>query len=302
MAFHPLQQGILTIVIAMLVYSVSLDLRMDDFRYVARRPIAVAMGLLAQFILLPGATWGLTMLLNLPPAVEAAMILVACCPGGALSNVMTALGRGNLALSLSISAVSSLIALVMTPLAFTLLVAANPETAAWSRSIQVDPVNLLVSLLLLLAIPMSAAMLTSYRAPQFAARIRLPLRRLAGIALGIFIVVSIAAQFRLFVIEVTRTLPIVVLHNALGLVSGYLAAAAAALPTADRRAVVIEGGMQNSGLALGIIAAQFGSDLAMVAVAGLWGVWHIISGGALVLLWRAGDNEEKADARSRIPG
>jgi len=196
-AFHPLQQGMLTIVIAMLVYSVSLDLRMDDFRYVARRPIAVAMGLLAQFILLPGATWGLTMLLDLPPAVEAAMILVACCPGGALSNVMTALGRGNLALSLSISAVSSLIALAVTPLAFTLLVAANPETAAWSRSIQVDPVNLLVSLLLLLAIPMSAAMLTSYRTPQFAARIRMPLRRLAGIALGIFIVVSIAAQFRL---------------------------------------------------------------------------------------------------------
>src|SRR4029078_6322823 len=141
----------------MLVYSVSLDLRMVDFRYVARHPIAVAMGLLAQFILLPGATWGLTMLLDLPPAVEAAMILVACCPGGALSNVMTALGRGNLALSLSISAVSrpialslslpafwTLRALAVPPLAFTLLVAANPETAAWSRSIQVDPVNLLV--------------------------------------------------------------------------------------------------------------------------------------------------------------
>jgi BASS family bile acid:Na+ symporter len=301
-AFHPLQQAILVAVIAALVYSVSLELRLADFRYVVRRPVAVAMGLLAQFVLLPGATWALTMVLDLPAATKAAMILVACCPGGALSNVMTALGRGNLALSLSISAVSSVIALVMTPLSFMALIAANPQTAAWSRSISVSPLELLVSLALLLALPMSAAMLTSSRAPAFAARIRVPLRRLAGIALGIFIVVSISLQWRLFVIELTRTLPYVILHNALGLLSGYVASVAASLPAADRRAVVIEGGMQNSGLALGIIAAQFGSDLAMVAVAGLWGVWHIISGGALVLLWRAGDNGEKVDARSRIPG
>lgn len=302
MAFHPVQQVILTVVIAALVYSVSLDLRLADFRYVARRPVAVGMGLLAQFVLLPGATWALTMVLDLPPATEAAMILVACCPGGALSNVMSALGRGNLALSLSISAVSSVIALVMTPLGFTMLVAANPETAAWARSIKVNPIEMLVSLALLLAIPMTAAMITSTRAPLLAARIRMPLRRFAGVALGIFIVVSISLQWRLFLIEVTRTLPFVVLHNALGLACGYFASLAASLPVPDRRAVVIEGGMQNSGLALGIIAAQFGSDLAMVAVAGLWGVWHIISGGALVLLWRAGDNGEKVDARSRIPG
>ena len=298
----PVQQAILMVVIAVLVYSVSLDLRLQDFRYVARRPLAVAMGLLAQFLLLPGATWALTMVLDLPPATEAAMILVACCPGGALSNVMTALGRGNLALSLSISAVASLVALILMPLNFALLVAANPETAAWSRSIAINPVELVASLVLLLAIPMTAAMLTSGYAPGFAARIRLPLRRLAGFALGAFIVVSIWLQWKLFLIEVTRTLPFVVLHNALGLASGYVASLAASLPVADRRAVVIEGGMQNSGLALGIIAAQYGSDLAMVAVAGLWGIWHIISGGTLVAIWRTNDTKEKADARRRIPG
>ena len=129
-------------------------------------------------------------------------------------------------------------------------------------------------------------MLTSRHAPQIAARIRRPLGRFAALALGIFIVVAVAAQARLFFIELTRTLPLVVLHNGLGLALGYAASLAAALPVADRRAVVIEGGMQNSGLALGIIAAQFGSDLAMVAVAGLWGIWHIISGGALAVIWR----------------
>jgi len=290
-------------VIAAMVFSVALDLRVADFRYVAERPLAIVIGLVAQFALLPGATLALTLALDLPPSTEAAMILVACCPGGALSNVMTALGRGNLALSLSISAVSNVLALLLTPLSFALLISMNPETAAWSRSIAVDPRDLVTSLLLLLAVPMTAAMLTSNRAPQLAARIRKPLGRFAAVALAIFIVAAVAAQFQLFVIELTRTLPLVVLHNALGLALGHFASVAASLPPADRRAVVIEGGMQNSGLALGIIAAQFGSDFSMIAVAGLWGIWHIISGGALVLLWRYNDNTERtADARSRIPG
>jgi len=272
-------------VLMAMVYTVSLDLRPADFRYVARHPLAVGIGLAAQFVLLPGATWLLTMALDLPPATEAAMMLVAACPGGALSNVITAFGRGNLALSLSISAVSSLLALVMTPLNFTLMVTANPDTAAWVRSISVNPLDLVLSLVLLLAIPMSAALLTSHRAPEFAARIRKPLARLSALALGAFIVVAVAAQWKLFVLELVRTLPLVVLHNGLGLLLGWLAALAASLTVADRRAVVIEGGMQNSGLALGIIAAQFSGDLAMTAVAGLWGVWHIVSGGTLALIW-----------------
>ena len=269
-----------------MVYTVSLELRMEDFRYVARHPVAVGIGLLAQFVLLPAATLALTLVLDLPAPTEAAMMLVAACPGGALSNVVTAFGRGNLALSLSISAVSSIAALVLTPLNFTLMISANPETAAWARQIQVDPKDLVLSLVLLLAVPMSAAMLTTHRAPRVAAKIRKPLARLSGFALGAFIVASVAAQWQLFVIELGRTLPLVILHNGLGLLLGYLGSIAARLSVADRRAVVIEGGMQNSGLALGIIAAQFGSSLPMLAVAGLWGIWHAVSGGSLALLWR----------------
>lgn len=281
-----MQQAILMAVLATMVYAVSLDLRPADFAYVARHPLPVGIGLLAQFVLLPGATLLVTLLLELPPATEAAMMLVAACPGGALSNVITSLGRGNLALSLSLSAVSNVLALALTPLNFALMVAANPATAAWARAIAVDPADLVVSLVLLLALPMSAAMLTRRHAPDAAARIRQPLGRLAAIALGVFIVGAVAAQWKLFLVELTRTLPIVIGHNALGLGLGHAASRAAGLSVADRRAVVIESGMQNSGLALGIIAAQFGSDLAMLAVAGLWGIWHIVTGGALVLIWR----------------
>ena len=258
---------------------------------VGRQEDADGHGLVAQFVLLPGATLLATLVLDLPPATEAAMMLVAACPGGALSNVITHLGRGNLALSLSISAVSNVLALVLTPLNFTLMIGANPQTAAWARSIAVDPKDLVVSLLLLLAIPMTAALVTTHKAPAFAARIRMPLARLAGVALLAFIVLAVAAQWKLFVAELTRTLPLVVFQNALGLGLGYVASLGAKLSVADRRAVVVESGMQNSGLALGIIAAQFGSDLAMLAVAGLWGIWHIISGGSLALLWRTLDKK-----------
>ncbi len=273
-------------VLATMVYAVSLDLRLEDFRYVARNPMAVGAGLVAQFLLLPAATLLVTLLLDLPAAVMAAMMLVAACPGGALSNVVTYFGRGNLALSLSISAVSNVLALVFTPLNFSLMIAANPRTAAWARTIAVDPSDLVVSLVLLLALPMSAALVTSRRAPQLALRLRRPLARFAVAALMLFIVGAVAAQWKLFLVELTRTLPIVIGHNALGLSLGHGASVLAGLKVADRRAVVIEGGMQNSGLALGIIAAQFNSDLAMVAVAGLWGIWHIVSGGSLALLWR----------------
>jgi bile acid:Na+ symporter, BASS family len=273
-----------------MVYAVSLDLKLEDFKYVAKHPQAVAMGLIAQFLLLPLATLAVTLLLDLPAPVEAAMLLVACCPGGALSNVITYFGKGNLALSLSISAVSNVLALVLTPLNFTQLVALNPNTASWVRSISLEPKDLVVSLVLLLAVPMLAAIVTRRFTPNLASKIRKPLENIALVALLVFIIGAVAGQWKTFVAELTQTLPLVIAHNALGLLLGLLAATLAKLSTKDARAVMIESGMQNSGLALGIIATQFNSDVAMIAVAGLWGIWHIVSGGALAMLWRRNDS------------
>ena len=193
-------------------------------------PRAVVGGLVPQFVLLPVATWLVTVALDLPPSTEAAMMLVAACPGGALSNYVTHLGRGNTALSVSISAVSSVLALVLTPFNFTWMVSTNAATASWLRQLSIDSSDILWSLLALLALPM-----------------------------------------------------------ALGLVFGAAGARAFRLERADARAVIIEGGMQNSGLALGIIGAQFGGDIGMVIVASLWGMWHIVSGMSLAIHWRNGD-------------
>jgi BASS family bile acid:Na+ symporter len=291
-----MQSQVLTLVLFLLVYAISLDLRAADLRYVTRRPVAVGTGLLVQFVLLPVATWLATIALPLPPATEAAMMLVAACPGGALSNVITWYGRGNLALSLAVSAAANLLALLLTPLNFAWMIAANPETAEWARAIALDPRGLWINLLVVLALPMSAALLTTRFAPAVALRIRRPLGRIAIAALGAFIVAALAAQWSTFVRELGQTLWLVIAHNATGLLLGILAARTARLSVGDARAVIVESGMQNAALALAIIATRFDSNLEMVAVAGLWSVWHIVSGGALATVWR------RRDRVRRVPG
>lgn len=286
------QQLVLSLVLATMVFSVALELRVEDFRRVVQTPRAVVCGLVPQFMLLPLATWAATLVLDLSANTEAAMILVASCPGGSLSNVVTHFGRGNTALSVSISAVASVMALVLTPLNFTWMVATNPATAGWLRELAIDPSGIWWSLLALLALPMTLGLAVSHQLPAVAERIRKPLGHFSLLALLAFIAAGLVRERHLLNVDILPQFFLVVLHNAAGLALGWLCARAFALNVPDRRAVVIEGGMQNSGLALGIIAVQFNSDLGMVIIASLWGIWHIVSGMTLAAVWR------RSDARS----
>ena len=288
------QQLVLSLVLATMVFAVALELRVEDFRRVADAPRAVVAGLVPQFVLLPGATWLATLLLDLPPNIEAAMILVAACPGGALSNVVTHLGRGNTALSVSISAVASVMALVLTPFNFTWMVSTNPVTAGWLRQLSIDASDIWFSLFALLAVPMTLGLWVGHRFPAATARMRKPLARFSVAALLAFIAVGLVRERHLLTAQILPQFALVVAHNALGLVLGWLGASAFRVSVRDRRAITIEGGMQNSGLALGIIAVQFNADLGMVIVASLWGIWHIVSGLTLAGLWRRQDARASA--------
>ncbi|GAP35134.1 bile acid:sodium symporter [Piscinibacter sakaiensis] len=283
------QQLVLSLVLATMVFSVALEVKPADFARVATMPRAVVCGLVPQFLLLPVATWAATLVLDLPPSTEAAMILVACCPGGSLSNVVTHFGRGNTALSVSVSAVAALLALFLTPFNFTWMVSTNPATAGWLRTLEIDPSDIWWSLLALLALPMAAGMALAHLRPAAAARLQPPLSRFSLVALAAFIVLGLVRDRALLGPQILPQLAVVVLHNAAGLALGWAAARAFRLGTADRRAVMIEGGMQNAGLALGIIAVQFGADLNMVIIASLWGIWHIVSGMTLAFVWRRQD-------------
>jgi BASS family bile acid:Na+ symporter len=283
------QQLILSLVLATMVFSVALELTLADFQRVVRAPRAVVCGLIPQFILLPVGTWLATLVLDLPANIEAAMILVAACPGGSLSNVVAHLGRGNTALSVSISAVASVIALVATPFNFSWMMATNPQTANWLLQLSIDLSGIWVSLVALLGVPLTLGLLFSHRLPALTARIRKPLGHFAVLALILFIVGALIKERQLLTLGLWPTLVLVVLHNASGLFFGWATSKVMRVSERDRRAVMIEGGMQNSGLALGIIAVQFGSDLGMVTLASMWGIWHIVSGMGLALYWRKKD-------------
>lgn len=279
-------QILLNIVLFAMIFAVALDLRPEDFARVARSPLPVGAGLAAQFLLLPVATWVATLALNLPANIEAGMLLVAACPCGSLSNFMTHYSRGNTALSVSITAIANVIALVMTPTNFAWMMAANPNTASWMQEISVDPRMVWVSLVLILALPLTLGLLTRAWLPAFTRRIRAPLRRAAVAALIVFVVVAIIRDRELLTASVAALFVIVVLHNLSGLAIGYGSAIVAGLDNRDRQALTFETGMQNAGLALAIIGSQFGADVGMVIVAGLWGSWHIVSGLALASFWR----------------
>lgn len=273
----------------LMLFAVALELRLADFQRVLRMPTVVLVGLVPQFVLLPVATLIVTLLVDLPSAVEAAMLLVACCPGGAMSNVITHFGRGNTALSLSLSATATPLSMLLTPVNFGWTIAINPETREWLREISVSPFDLAGSLLLLLLVPMVLGLWLAHSRPSLAARLASPLTRGSTIALAILIVLVLYDERALLTDALLLPFLIVVLHNASGLVLGAGFARLCGLDTRDTRAVTLEAGMQNSSIALSIIAVHFTNDLTMLIIASLWGVWHLISGFTLAFYWRSRD-------------
>lgn len=269
-----------------MIFSVALELKPADFIRVATRPLPVFAGLVAQFLLLPVATFIATLILDLPANIEAGMLLVAACPCGSLSNFVTHYSRGNTALSVSITAVANVIALIMTPSNFAWMVASNPNTAAWLKEIAVDPAMIWVNLAIILALPLTLGLLTRHFFPGFSDKVQKPLGRFAVAALFVFVIVALVRDRHLFSMGIGGLFVVVVLHNATGLAIGYVSGVLARLPLADRKALTFETGMQNSGLALAIIGTQFNADVGMVIVAGLWGTWHIVSGFSLAYFWR----------------
>ena len=288
------QQAVLSLVLMTMVFAVALDLRMSDFARVFAMPRRIAIGLLPQFVWLPVATWLVTLTLDLPAATEAAMLLVACCPGGSLSNVVTHWGRGDTAYSVSLSAVATVLAFVLTPFNFAWTMSANPATQSFMQALSLSPLDIASSLLFLLGLPLIAGLWLRHRRAELADRWRVPLGRFGLMALLLFIAIGLIRERHLLNSAILLPLALVIAHNALGLALGWMTGKLFALDVAQRRAITIEAGMQNSGLALGIIALQFDSELGMVIIASLWGIWHIVSGMSLAFLWR------QFDARPRV--
>lgn len=276
---------LVNIAIALMMFGVSLGLTGEDFRRVREIPRAPVSGLFAQFLLLPALTSAAVWVFSVPAELGLGMILVASCPGGTYSNVVTWLGKGSVGISVTMTAVSSVAATVMTPFNFAFWGGLNPRTRPILTEIAVSPLEVLALVVVVLAIPIAAGMAVGHRFPDFARRAEPRARMLT---LGLFLVVvalAFSKNMALFLDTMGSLVPVVVLHNAGALAVGFVTGTLLRLSAPDRRAVTLEVGIQNSGLGLAL-AFTFMPQLGdVILVTALWGVWHLVAGLTLALIW-----------------
>lgn len=284
-AFEPRSLILLNLILALMMFGVSLSLRLEDFKRVVLSPIAPIAGLFAQFFLLPLATCLFTWALNIDPELALGMILVASCPGGSFSNIMTWLARGNVTVSVSMTAVSSLAAAILTPVNFAFYGWLNPYTREYLTKITIEPSSILILVLLVLALPLVLGMVTGRRLPDLVVRIQKPLRIFSLLVLMAFVAIAFSSNFALFLERFHSFFWLVVGHNLLALSLGYGMGLMLKLPVADRRAVTLEVGIQNSGLGLVILFTFFPEAGGMMLITAFWGVWHLVSGLTLSQIW-----------------
>ncbi len=283
--FNPQSLWALNFVIGLVMFGIALDLKASDFKGVLATPKPVLIGLASQFVLLPAFTFLLVLAIRPAPSIALGMMLVAACPGGNISNFLTHYARGNTALSITMTAISTAVAIVMTPLNLSLWGGLHPEASKILKVVALDPLEMLLAVFLLLGLPMAAGMWTGYRFPRFAARARRPMKIGSLVIFGLFVVGALAANWQYFLRYVGFVVLAVFLHNALALATGYFAARLAGLPERDRRAVSIEVGIQNSALGLILIFNFFDGLGGMAIVAAWWGIWHIVSGLSVATVW-----------------
>ncbi len=283
--FNPQSLWALNFVIGLVMFGVALDLKPADFRAVLTSPKPVLIGLTGQFILLPAFTFLLVLAIQPAPSIALGMMLVAACPGGNISNFLTHYARGNTALSITMTAISTAVAIVMTPLNLSLWGGLHPQASQILKIVALDPMEMLLAVFLLLGLPMALGMLTAHRWPRLAARVQRPMKVFSIGVFGLFVLGALAANWRYFLDYVGFVVVAVFLHNGLALITGYYAAKVAGLPERDRRAVSIEVGIQNSALGLILIFNFFGGLGGMAIVTAWWGIWHIISGLSVATYW-----------------
>jgi len=283
--FNP--QGLLAInaAIGLMMLGVAIDLKLEDFKRILASPKAPAIGLFAQFLLLPAFTFGLTMLLRPHPSIALGMILVAACPGGNFSNLMTYLAKGNCAVSISMTAVSTMAAVVMTPLNLSIWGNLNPDTAPLLQKVSLSPMDVFTTVFIILGIPLILGMILSRIFPNLADRVRKPFKIFALVFFILVLLGALAANYKIFLQVIGLVVIAVFIHNLLALNIGYWTARLFRLDEGACRAVSIEVGIQNAALGLVLVFNFFGGMGGMAILVGWWGIWHIVAGLATAFIF-----------------
>ena len=295
---------LVNIILAFVMFGVALGIKLETFKDVFRNPKSVLTGISLQWVALPALTCLLAIVLNpvITPMVAVGMILVASCPGGNISNFISSLSKGNIELSVSMTAVSTLFAPIITPFNFWLWGTLYCRFAAVKNDIptlEIPFAEMLEQIVLILGIPIVLGVIVSRYIPRVAKALAKPAQVLSILLFMAMVVVSVNkvltgldSTWAVYAALLTA-LVVVIIHNATVLGTGYYGATLMKVPSADRRSLTIETGIQNSGLGLALLLnpaifdpAVWHNNGGMVIVTALWGVWHIISGLTVATIFR----------------
>lgn len=270
-------------ILGIIMLGMGMTMTVDDFKGVLQSPKAVLIGVVAQFVVMPGLAYVLCKLFNLPPEIAVGVILVGCCPGGTASNVITYMAKGNVALSVACTSVSTLLAPVLTPAIFYLLA---------SQWLKIDAASMFISILQVVLLPIVVGLiLRTWLKRQVESYIQvMPLVSVIAI---VAIVAAIIGGSKAAILQSgLLILAVVILHNGLGYLLGFTAARFFKLPYADSKAIAIEVGMQNSGLGVALAAVHFAASPITAVPSAIFSLWHNISGPALATYWASKHKQE----------
>ncbi|WP_417199502.1 bile acid:sodium symporter family protein [Bizionia sp.] len=276
---------ILNVALAVVMFGVALGISMADFKALIKAPKVVLIGLLSQFVLLPMLTYAFIVVVNPQPSIALGMMMVAACPGGNISNFMTHLAGGNTALSVSLTAFSTFIAIIMTPFNFELYGHLYQPTAALLQDVSLNPFDMVEIVLLILGIPLICGMLVRYQFPKIAVRLAHWLKPFSIIVFVGIVIVALLNNLDVFSEFIHHVLVLGISHNILAFLLGFLIARAFKLSYENQKTLTIETGIQNSGIGLLLIFTFFNGLGGMAIMAAFWGIWHIVSGLLLSYFW-----------------
>ncbi len=282
--FDPSQMQLLNIILGIIMFGVALELDLSNFRKVFRNYGGIITGMTSQFILLPLYTVLFVQFLSVPTSLILGMFLVSTCPGGNVSNYFTHRGLGNTALSITMTTIVTLSCVVTTPFLFFIMCQITGNEATL-ETFQINVIDMMIILLQLVVIPLSLGLFVHGRFPEIAARLVKFIKPLSFLLLLGIIFVSLKDNLPIFKDYLVMIFWIVLFHNGLAYGLGYVWAKICGQTETNRRAISMETGIQNSGLALILILNFFDGLGGMVLVAGWWGVWDILSGFLLANYW-----------------
>jgi len=289
---------VLNLTLAFIMFGVALEIKLEHFKKVILTPVSTLVGVFSQFFLLPLFTFLIAILLKhyITPTIALGMILVASCPGGNISNFMSSLARGNVALSVSLTAIATLSAIFMTPLNFSLWgglftdIYSRTDASGLVRPLEIDVWQMFQTVFILLGIPLLLGMWFNHRFPDLTKKMVVPIKRLSIVFFMGMVVMAFMNNFDYFKAHIKYIFLLVLIHNAVALTAGYSIAALFKRNATDRKTISIETGIQNSGLGLVLLFNPkiFPPDLAiggMAFITAWWGIWHILSGLGIAGLW-----------------